>query len=173
MYPGHFAAALAMRHANPSVPFWGLLVGVGLLDLVYGVLCIAGLESGDARGYVYPWSHSAAMALIWALLYGACFIRRGWRVSAWMALAVLSHWVLDVLVHEAMPLWPYAATHWGLQPYTGGLAGWLEAGVTLAGGAFYALQAHRSRIPAPRTWLSGALLAALYALEFGAAHHAH
>jgi hypothetical protein len=34
MYVGHFAAGLAIKAREPTVPTWALLVGVGLLDIL-------------------------------------------------------------------------------------------------------------------------------------------
>jgi hypothetical protein len=173
MYPGHFATALVMRRAAPRAPLLGLLVGVGLLDLLFGLFVMAGLEGGNDQRLIYPWSHSAAMALLWATAYAACFARRGWRVSAWMFAAVASHWVLDVLVHRpSLGLWPYSGIELGLQSRFGGLGGWMELATTLAGCAWYVRSALRAGPPRPRWQVSVLFLAFLYALEFATARQA-
>src|SRR5207245_2720535 len=44
MYAGHFAAALALKARQPRAPTWGLLVGVAVLDLLFGVFVLLGIE---------------------------------------------------------------------------------------------------------------------------------
>lgn len=51
MYAGHFAAGLVIKARVPQAPTWGLLLGVGVLDLLFGPLVLAGVER-IARGYV-------------------------------------------------------------------------------------------------------------------------
>jgi len=57
----------------------------------------------------YPWSHSLFMVTIWGGLFGAVYyaLRRDVRASVVLAMAVLSHWLLDFLTHRPdLPLWP-------------------------------------------------------------------
>ena len=73
MYVGHFAAALAIKAHEPRAPTWALLVGVGLLDLLFGPLVLAGIERATLTPGVSPgfsldyidWSHSLLMSLVW------------------------------------------------------------------------------------------------------------
>ncbi|MGH8638917.1 MAG: hypothetical protein ACREUZ_17415 [Burkholderiales bacterium] len=44
MYVGHFVAGLAIKAQEPRAPTWALLVGVGLLDLLFGPFVLAGIE---------------------------------------------------------------------------------------------------------------------------------
>jgi hypothetical protein len=37
VYVGHFAAGLALKTAEPKAPTWGLLLGVGLLDVLFAL----------------------------------------------------------------------------------------------------------------------------------------
>ena len=68
MYAGHFAAALALKGLQPRAPTWALLVGVALLDLLFGVFVLLGIEratptpgvSPDFRLDFIDWSHSLA-----------------------------------------------------------------------------------------------------------------
>jgi len=152
MYVGHFAAALALKGRVPRAPTWGLLVGVGLLDILFGPFVLAGVEHASLTPTQSPgfsldfidWSHSLAMAGAWSLVYAACFARRGRTVAGVMGVAVFSHFVLDLLMHPAdLALWPGAATHvgfglWRLLP-----TGWwvVELGVIAAGWWYYARRA--------------------------------
>ena len=44
MYAGHFAAGLAMKAKQPSAPTWALLLGTGLLDVLFGIFVMLGIE---------------------------------------------------------------------------------------------------------------------------------
>jgi hypothetical protein len=44
----------------------------------------------------------------WAALFGVVYglVRKDWRAAGWMAVLVLSHWVLDLVAHRPdLPLW--------------------------------------------------------------------
>src|SRR5260221_5300903 len=125
MYAGHLASALAMKAREPRAPTWALVLGVGVLDVLFGIFVPLGIEKATVTPGVSPgfrldfidWSHSFAMSLVWALLFGALvyFI---WRKSAvvalWCAVAVFSHFVLDLLMHPGdLALWPHSAAHVG------------------------------------------------------------
>jgi membrane-bound metal-dependent hydrolase YbcI (DUF457 family) len=166
MYAGHFAAGLALKTIEPRAPTLGLMVGVGFLDLVFGVLVAARIEGGGFSHFNTPWSHSLAMAVIWSLGFAAFYWRLGLRVFLAMAAAVFSHWLLDLVSHNAdMQLWPHSAISLGFGPMFGGLGGWLELAVSLAGLAAYVLWARRPE-NRPRRWaVVCGVMAMMYALE--------
>jgi hypothetical protein len=72
MYAGHLAAGLALKGRVPKAPTWGLLVGVGLLDLLFGPFLVEGIERatmtlGQTPGFsldYIDWSHSLVMSLV-------------------------------------------------------------------------------------------------------------
>jgi hypothetical protein len=89
----------------------------------------------------YPWSHSLAMAMVWAVV--AFGLARGLRRTAGEAAVlgglVLSHWVLDSVTHVPdLPLWPGRSPLVGLGLWKS-VAGTLlvEGGMYLAGIAVY------------------------------------
>jgi membrane-bound metal-dependent hydrolase YbcI (DUF457 family) len=124
MYAGHFAAGLALKAMEPNTPTWALLLGVGVLDLLFGILLVAGIERATITPGIAPgfsldfidWSHSLLMSLAWAALYAAFFVRkRGLAVAAVCGFAVFSHFLLDFLMHPGdLALWPYSNAHIGL-----------------------------------------------------------
>ena len=89
MYAAHFASALALKAKEPQAPTWGLLIGVGVLDLLFGPFVLAGIERASLTPGVSPgfsldyidWSHSLLMTLVWSVLFGAAFLRRGRTVA--------------------------------------------------------------------------------------------
>jgi membrane-bound metal-dependent hydrolase YbcI (DUF457 family) len=127
MFIGHVAVGLAAKRLASGTSL-GLLVAAPLaLDLLWPALVLAGcervrIERGNtaftplAFTY-YPWSHSLLMALAWSLLAGTAY----WMWTRYRAGAivlgagVLSHWVLDAVVHRPdLPLYPGSTTMIGL-----------------------------------------------------------
>jgi len=91
MYAGHFAAGLAMKAAEPRVPTWVLLLGVGFVDVLFGIFVLLGIERvtmtpGQPPGFsldFIDWSHSLAASIFWSVLFGLAFVRRGRPVALW------------------------------------------------------------------------------------------
>ena len=119
MFIGHFALAFAAKRAAPRTSLGVLVAATALLDLLWPVAVLAGLEvvrvaPGDTpytplEFVSYPWTHSALLAAIWAVLFGAAvWVATRDRAGAWVAgLLVASHWVLDLASHRPdLPLWP-------------------------------------------------------------------
>lgn len=157
MYAGHFAAALALKAAQPRVPSWALLLGTGLPDLAFGTLFMAGVE-GAAPDYarshllVIPWSHSLLGAGLLAAAFALALRRRMPGAMPVLAAVVLSHWLLDVAIHAPdMRWWPGPGVAFGYRPLFGPVSGWLETGLVLAGLGFYVFRA-RSHPDFGRHW---------------------
>ncbi|HEX9895062.1 MAG TPA: hypothetical protein VGA78_14115 [Gemmatimonadales bacterium] len=148
MYAGHFAAGLVLKARVPQAPTWGLLIGVGLLDLLFGPLVLArvervtitpGVSPGFSLDYI-DWSHSLLMSVVWSLLYAALFLRRGRVVALAMGVAVFSHFLLDLVMHPAdLALWPSAPIHLGFGLWQSLPTGWwlVELAVVLLGLGYY------------------------------------
>ena len=127
MFLGHFAAGLAAKKLTPYTSLGTLLLSAQLLDLIWPTLLLLGHErvriapgttAVTPLDFVsYPWSHSLAMAVVWALLFSGVYalIRRYPRGAAVALGLVLSHWVLDVVTHRAdLPLIPFGGPVVGL-----------------------------------------------------------
>lgn len=122
MFVGHYGVALAARGAEKRLPLWVYFLAVQWVDVVWTVLIYFGVErvsiqpganpSGPLVFEYYPYTHSLAAGLAWAAIafmgYRVLTRMRGsQRVAAFLALAVLSHWFLDLLVHQPdLPLYP-------------------------------------------------------------------
>ena len=122
MFVGHYGVALAARGAEKRLPLWLYFLAVQWVDVVWTVLIYFGVErvsivpgvnpSGPLVFDYYPYTHSLAAGLCWAAIaFMACRLymkRQGsLRVPAFLALAVLSHWFLDLIVHQPdLPLYP-------------------------------------------------------------------
>lgn len=146
MILGHYAVALAARRAAPHTSLGTLVLAAQWLDHIWPVFLLLGWErvriapgatAANPLEFVhYPISHSLVAAAGWALLIGLVYfaVRRN-RSAAWVVgLAVASHWLLDVPMHEPdLPLWPGASPVVG-----GGLWNWLPATIAVELGLFAA-----------------------------------
>jgi membrane-bound metal-dependent hydrolase YbcI (DUF457 family) len=125
MFIGHAAVAMAAKPLAPRANLALALAASYWLDIVWPVLVLAGIERveiapGDTAFTPmhfshYPWSHSLAASLVWAVLFGAACGKLGRRTALVMGALVFSHWVLDAFSHRPdLPLWPGSATLVGL-----------------------------------------------------------
>jgi len=119
VFLGHYAVALAAKRAAPSVSLGTLFAAAAFLDLVWPVLVLAGIERvAIAPGTTaftpldfqhYPISHSLLMAVVWGLAFGGAHLirQRAPLAAIVLALVVVSHWLLDAVVHRPdLPLVP-------------------------------------------------------------------
>jgi hypothetical protein len=119
MFIGHFALGFAAKQVEPRLPLGVLLAAPELLDLVWPILVLAGVEHVEvAPGNTaftplaftdYPWSHSLVASIGWSLALALLLRRSGfsWRAGGIAGALVASHWVLDFVSHVPdMPLWP-------------------------------------------------------------------
>jgi hypothetical protein len=171
MYPGHFAAGLALKVSEPRASTLGIMIGVGLLDLIFAVGVGFGVEGGTLQHLITPWSHSLLMAALWSVCYGLAFWRAGVRICIVMGAAVFSHWLLDLVSHHPdMQLWPYSAIELGYGPLFGGLGGWLELVICVLGLVLYIGWARRLDNRERRWPVTAFMMAAMYAAEVVVAH---
>jgi membrane-bound metal-dependent hydrolase YbcI (DUF457 family) len=127
MFLGHFAVGLAAKRAAPRTSLGWLVAACQLLDLLWPVFLLAGLEQvridpGNTPVTPlsfdrYPISHSLLMACVWGAALAALYFwrtRRG-RAAVVIALVVVSHWVLDWITHRPdLPLAPWSPVTVGL-----------------------------------------------------------
>lgn len=127
MFIGHFALGMASKRVAPRVSLGVLFIAAQFLDLLWPILLLAGVEEARIVPGVtaltpldfthYPISHSLIAAIGWGVLVGvlALPIVRSRKVALVLGALVLSHWVLDLLVHRPdLPLSPLGGTKVGL-----------------------------------------------------------
>jgi hypothetical protein len=164
VFIGHFAVAFAAKPAVPRTSLATLIVAAQLLDLVWPVLVLVGVETVRIeagtnpflylRFVHYPWSHSLLMAVAWgigfALLYAA---RTRYSLGAIVVYAlVVSHWVLDWISHRPdLQLAPGVGKRVGLGLWRSPAATLVVEAVMLAIGITLYVRARRSR-DAAGTW---------------------
>jgi len=137
VFLGHIAVGLAGKRAAPTVSLATWLASVQLLDLLWPIFLLAGLEHvriapGITRFtpldfYDYPITHSLVGSVGWAAIFagGWMLSRKNGRVALLLAAGVVSHWVLDAISHRPdVPVLPGG-------PYVG-LGLWNSVPATLA-----------------------------------------
>jgi hypothetical protein len=116
---GHFGFAAAVKAKERSTPLWALMLACVWLDVVFAPLFAAGIEKmvmipgakegayGD--GIIYAdYTHSLVGAAVLSVVFGlALGWRYGKRSGIVLGLVVMSHWVLDLVMHrQDMPFLP-------------------------------------------------------------------
>src|SRR6266852_7412816 len=119
MFIGHNALAFAAKRVAPKTSLGILTAAVMLVDLIWPIFLLLGIEHvriepGATKFtpldfYDYPWTHSLLMGIVWGIAFGLIYwaITRYGRGAIIVALGVVSHWILDLIVHRPdLPLWP-------------------------------------------------------------------
>ncbi|HUX34496.1 MAG TPA: hypothetical protein VMV51_11565 [Gemmatimonadaceae bacterium] len=176
MILGHYGVALAAKRAAPRTSLGTLILAAQWADELWPLLLLAGVERVRVvPGYLpanslefvsYPYTHSLLALVVWgAVLGGAYLLARKYVRGAWIVGAlVVSHWVLDLVVHAPdLPLWPGSGTRLGLGLWHS-IAGTLvvEFALLLVGAVVYVRATRaRDRIGSWGLWAMLALLAAI------------
>jgi len=176
VFVGHFGVGFAAKKAAPRVSLGTLFLAVQWADLCWPFLLLAGAEHVRiAPGlmklsaldfYDYPWSHSLAALIVWGILFAAVHwaFRRDIAAACLLGLCVVSHWVLDVLMHRpdmpVLPRGPYVGLGlWNSLPGTLAVEGLIYAG----GIAIYVRTTRpKDRIGLWALWLLVGLLSAFW-----------
>src|SRR5213596_1332232 len=123
MFVGHYGVSFAAKKLEPELPLWLLFIAVQLLDVLWAPFVLLGIEkvrivpgftaSNPLDLYYMPYTHSLVAAIGWSVV--AFLVYRAVRpvpprAAAIVGVAVLSHWVLDFLVHRPdLPLYDNTA----------------------------------------------------------------
>ncbi|MBL0420605.1 hypothetical protein JI739_09645 [Ramlibacter sp. AW1] len=169
MFLSHFALGFAAKPLAPRVSLGTLFLATQFVDLLWPTLLLLGLESvriapaGATIPLVfehYPISHSLLAVIGWAVLLGALHFtaRRSVRAAVVVAGLVVSHWLLDLIVHVPdLPLAPGAAPPVGLGLWQLPLAALALEGAVFAVGAALYLRSTQARDATGRLALWGLL----------------
>lgn len=119
MFLGHFGVGFAAKKPAPQVSLGTLILAAQWADLLWPVMLITGLEHvaiepGNTavtplKFDHYPFTHSLVFQLGWGLLLGIIYflVKKNVKGSLIVGALVVSHWVLDFIVHRPdMPLLP-------------------------------------------------------------------
>jgi hypothetical protein len=178
MFVGHYGVSFAAKRLDRTIPLWLLFVAVQWLDVVWAPLVLVGVEkvrivpgitaSNPLDLYYMPFTHSLVAAVLWSgaafVLYRIAWSRKDVLAASVVAGAVLSHWVLDFVVHRPdLPLYDNTAKV-GLGLWnSAGLAFGLEAVLFFGGMYLYFRTGVARRWP---TIVFGVLMLAMHAVTF-------
>lgn len=113
MFIGHYGLALGSKRLVPTVSLGALFLACQFADLLWPTLVLLGVERFTiAPGITkaspldfryYPYSHSLLALIVWGVLFALAYriaTRPGWRAPVLLFALVVSHWVLDFIVHR-------------------------------------------------------------------------
>ncbi len=149
MFLGHFGLAFAAKRLAPRTGLGTLGAAAQWVDLLWPVMLLVGLERvridpGNTAWTPldfehYPWTHSLALSVAWALLLGLAYraATRDARGARVVGALVASHWVLDLLTHRPdLPLSPWGGGRYGLGLWNHPAATVIVEGTIFAGGVW-------------------------------------
>ena len=127
MFIGHFAIGMAAKKVGPAVSLGTLFLSAQFLDLLWPTLLLLDAEHVSIQPGVskvtplaftyYPISHSLLAVIGWSLLLALIyyFITKNKSASLLVGGLVVSHWLLDAIVHiPDLPLYPGQSPKVGL-----------------------------------------------------------
>ena len=162
MFLGHFAVGLALKKAEPKLSLGALIAGAMAMDVIFAVLLLLGIEHvrispgvtavSPFEFFDYPLSHSLTGSLLISVivfLFAYYIIMKNsshkMRISLVLSLAVLSHYVLDVISHTPdMPIVGNDSIKLGFSLWNNMAATLIVEFGMLAAGAVIYLKATRS-----------------------------
>lgn len=170
MFIGHFGIGFGARRIAPAVSLGTLFLAAQLADLLWPTLLLLGVEEVRIDPGItvvtpldfvrYPYSHSLVAMAAWGAVFGIVYkLARRSRPAVGLLLAalVVSHWVLDLVVHRPdLPL-----TIGGTERYGLGLWNSLPGTLALELALFFAGVFLYVRSTSPRDRTGTAALAAL------------
>lgn len=152
MFVGHFGLGFAAKRAAPRTSLGTLFLAAQFIDLLWPILLLLGLETVRiVPGFTeatpleftnYPITHSLVAVLCWAALFGVVYsaLRRYPRGAWVLGMLVVSHWVLDAVVHSPdLLVVPGTETHVGMGLWNSLLGTIVVEGVILTGGLWFYL----------------------------------
>jgi FtsH-binding integral membrane protein len=119
MFLGHYGIGLAAKKPAKSISLGTFFLAAQWIDLIWPILVLLNIEQvviqpGDTKltplEFIhYPYSHSLLFVLVWGIVLGGVYflIKKNKRNALIVGLLVLSHWILDLIVHKPdLPLVP-------------------------------------------------------------------
>ncbi len=119
MLAGHYAPAFLIKARYPDVRLWVLFLAVQAVDIFFFVFALVGIEEMSVTSSPgplgmhlehVPHTHSLFMNGVFAsICIGIGAAKKQLKLGVLIALAIGSHWALDLLVHVPdLPLVPWA-----------------------------------------------------------------
>jgi membrane-bound metal-dependent hydrolase YbcI (DUF457 family) len=127
MFIGHFGVGLGAKAIDRKPSLGTLFFAAQFVDLLWPVFILIGIEKVKIEPgntaftpfnfIYYPFTHSLLAAIFWGVVFMGVYYynKRKLRTSVILGLLVVSHWVLDFIVHRAdLPLVPWSDFKVGL-----------------------------------------------------------
>jgi len=154
MFIGHYAVSFALKATQKKASLGLLFIGVQFIDLLFFSLTLVGIESFSLiENYTesthfqleyMPYSHSFLAVLSWSLaiyLLLKVLIKKDKQqsekitVTMAVAMAVISHWCLDLVVHTPdLPLFIDSTHLYGFGLWNNALLTYILEAILLVGG---------------------------------------
>jgi len=146
MFVGHYATCLALKTFEKRASLGVLFLAVQFVDILFFPFVLLGIEriniienftqSTHFELEYMPYTHSLVGSLFWAALAYAFFrwvVVKKREIALVVALAVFSHWILDLIVHTPdLPLWSDSSLKLGFGLWNNAIATYaLEAALLL------------------------------------------
>ncbi|MFI5134568.1 MAG: metal-dependent hydrolase [Chitinophagales bacterium] len=155
---GHYGVALGAKKVQPKISLGTLLIAAQFSDLLWPTLLLLGIEKVEIKPGItkttpldftyYPYSHSLLMAIVWGVILGIVFwrIRKNVAGAIVISLCVISHWILDLIVHRPdLQLYPGNQTRVGFGLWNSAVATHLLEAIFFFGGMFLYLSATKAK----------------------------
>ncbi|MFQ5547533.1 MAG: hypothetical protein ACE5FV_04520 [Woeseia sp.] len=158
MFVGHYAVSLALKKFEKRASLGVLFLAVQLVDILFFPFVVLGIESMNIvpaftesthfeLEYV-PYTHSLVGSVFWAAVAYSVFrwlIVRKQSVALVVALAVFSHWLLDLVTHTPdLPLWTDDTLKLGLGLWNSAVATYALEAILLLGALWLYLRETRA-----------------------------
>jgi len=158
MFVGHYAASLALKKFEKRATLGVLFLAVQFVDILFMPFVLLGIErmniipdftqSTHFELEYMPYTHSLVGSLFWAAVayvaFRWLFVRKQ-SVALVIAVAVFSHWVLDLLMHTPdLPLWTDESIKFGLGLWGNAAASYALEAILLIGALWLYLSATRA-----------------------------
>lgn len=182
MFTGHYSASFAGKAVRRAIPLWVLFVAVQLLDFLWSVLVLLGIEkvrivpgfmaASALDLYYMPYTHSLAGAAAWSVVGGGLFYvlwkrslgKQAGPAGVIVGLAVFSHWIFDLMVHSPdLPIYGSYKAGFGLWNFF-----WPEFALEMAlllGTMLWYLKGVSSPVTTRRAWILLAILIAFQCFD--------
>ncbi len=158
MFIGHFAVGFAAKSLQPKVSLGTYFIAAQFLDLLWPTFLLLGwetvsIEPGNTiltplNFTSYPYTHSLLMAIAWSALFALVYwLFKKNKYGAWvLGLCVLSHWLLDLLVHRPdLPLLPVESSMHGFGLWNHPLVATLLEGLIFVAGLVIYLRSTKAK----------------------------
>lgn len=158
MFIGHYAVSFALKATQRNASLGLLFIGGQFVDLLFFSLTLMGIEkfsliesyteSTHFKLMFMPYSHSLVAVIFWSIaIYFVLTVlikkEKTKKITATMAvaIAVISHWFLDLIVHTPdLPLFIDNTHFYGLGLWNNALLTYLLEATLIIGGLCFYLQ---------------------------------